>query len=254
MILKRLAEGIKNQDWFVVMVEVMIVVVGIFIGLQVTEWNENRKLKLEWVLTLENLGAEFTVNIRTLEEDRKSLEIRVGSAEKTLEMMLNCRIPDEKDEEFLNGLQVMRATIGIGLRTLVLEQAIADQRFLPFLTNERRQYLQELITWLEYMQKEADFYENLPFENLPETHEALSVVMNDSQSSIILQDTNIEFPLMTLLVLAIPFEEACKDQALLKSMSWWVIWQSGQRTGAKDLLDKFNEAKKSISEWARENS
>jgi hypothetical protein len=31
MIIKRLAKGIRSQDWFVVTVEIMIVVVGIFI-------------------------------------------------------------------------------------------------------------------------------------------------------------------------------------------------------------------------------
>lgn len=45
MIIKRIAQGIKNQDWFVVGVEVMVVVVGIFIGLQVDDWNEDRKEK-----------------------------------------------------------------------------------------------------------------------------------------------------------------------------------------------------------------
>lgn len=43
MILRRISEGIKKQDWFVVFIEVMIVVVGIFIGLQVDDWNEKRK-------------------------------------------------------------------------------------------------------------------------------------------------------------------------------------------------------------------
>lgn len=45
MIIKRIAEGIRNQDWFVVFIEVLIVVVGIFIGLQVDEWNEASKRK-----------------------------------------------------------------------------------------------------------------------------------------------------------------------------------------------------------------
>ncbi|MFT5520259.1 MAG: hypothetical protein ACI9IA_000849 [Enterobacterales bacterium] len=42
MIIKRIAKGIKNQDWFVVAIEIMIVIVGIFIGLQVDDWNEER--------------------------------------------------------------------------------------------------------------------------------------------------------------------------------------------------------------------
>lgn len=43
MILKRVAKGMRNQDWFVVFIEILIVVVGIFIGLQVDEWNEASK-------------------------------------------------------------------------------------------------------------------------------------------------------------------------------------------------------------------
>ncbi len=43
MILRRMANGIRQQDWFTVVLEVLIVVVGIFIGLQVDDWNEARK-------------------------------------------------------------------------------------------------------------------------------------------------------------------------------------------------------------------
>ena len=43
MILRRLGEAIAEQNWFVVIIEILIVVVGIFIGLQVDGWNEARK-------------------------------------------------------------------------------------------------------------------------------------------------------------------------------------------------------------------
>jgi len=43
MILRRLADGIRAQNWFTVVLEVLIVVVGIFIALQVDGWNEGRK-------------------------------------------------------------------------------------------------------------------------------------------------------------------------------------------------------------------
>ncbi len=46
MIIRRISEGIKNQDWFVVMVEVMIVVVGIFIGLKLIFYYPNKLLSL----------------------------------------------------------------------------------------------------------------------------------------------------------------------------------------------------------------
>lgn len=43
MILRRIGQGIKEQDWFIVSIEIMIVVIGIFLGMQVTDWNEDRK-------------------------------------------------------------------------------------------------------------------------------------------------------------------------------------------------------------------
>ncbi|MFT5520054.1 MAG: hypothetical protein ACI9IA_000641 [Enterobacterales bacterium] len=55
MIIKRIAKGIKEQDWFVVIIEVMIVVVGIFIGLQVDEWRtdgENNRLEYQYLTQL----------------------------------------------------------------------------------------------------------------------------------------------------------------------------------------------------------
>jgi len=43
VIIRRLADALREQNWFTVVLEVMIVVVGIFIGLQVDGWNEGRK-------------------------------------------------------------------------------------------------------------------------------------------------------------------------------------------------------------------
>jgi hypothetical protein len=42
MILQRLATSLRNQDWVTVVIETLIVVLGVFIGLQVNNWNEAR--------------------------------------------------------------------------------------------------------------------------------------------------------------------------------------------------------------------
>lgn len=43
MIIRRMAEAIRTQNWFTVIVEIFIVVIGIFLGLQVSEWNDERQ-------------------------------------------------------------------------------------------------------------------------------------------------------------------------------------------------------------------
>jgi len=42
MILRRIAAAVRRQDWFTVGVEIMIVVLGVFIGIQVANWNDAR--------------------------------------------------------------------------------------------------------------------------------------------------------------------------------------------------------------------
>lgn len=47
MILRKLADALREQNWFTVILEVSIVVIGIFIGLQVDNWNQTRKDRID---------------------------------------------------------------------------------------------------------------------------------------------------------------------------------------------------------------
>lgn len=42
MILRRMTEAIRAQDWLTVLIEIAIVVIGVFLGIQVSNWNEAR--------------------------------------------------------------------------------------------------------------------------------------------------------------------------------------------------------------------
>ncbi|MDX1460148.1 MAG: hypothetical protein R3348_03755 [Xanthomonadales bacterium] len=70
MILRRLAESIRRQDWSVVAIEILIVVVGIFLGLQVDDWNQYRRDRADeakFVAELHDelmLAAELSARLR----------------------------------------------------------------------------------------------------------------------------------------------------------------------------------------------
>ncbi|MEM7430507.1 MAG: hypothetical protein AAF351_01080 [Pseudomonadota bacterium] len=42
MLLRRITQHVKSQNWFAVGIDFVIVVVGVFIGIQVSNWNETR--------------------------------------------------------------------------------------------------------------------------------------------------------------------------------------------------------------------
>ena len=47
MILRRLTENLKQQHWTAIGIELVIVVPGVFIGMQVSNWNEDRETNLK---------------------------------------------------------------------------------------------------------------------------------------------------------------------------------------------------------------
>ena len=59
MILRRLVIALRKQDWFTVLIETLIVVFGVFIGLQVNNWNEARQERIETHSLLERLERDF---------------------------------------------------------------------------------------------------------------------------------------------------------------------------------------------------
>ncbi len=76
MILRRLSENIRSQNWFAVAVEFIIVVVGVFMGLQVQDWNEVRKERIEERVLLLRLYEETSGLIAAQREELKGLSER----------------------------------------------------------------------------------------------------------------------------------------------------------------------------------
>lgn len=59
MLLRRITEHVKTQNWFAVAIDFIIVVVGIFVGLQVSNWNEASRAATTERAILEQLKSEF---------------------------------------------------------------------------------------------------------------------------------------------------------------------------------------------------
>jgi hypothetical protein len=71
MILRRLVESLRSQDWFTVTLELLIVVTGIFVGLQANDWNRARQDRSLERVYLERLSNDLRSDIAefTLLED-----------------------------------------------------------------------------------------------------------------------------------------------------------------------------------------
>lgn len=76
MILRRVTEHVKAQNWFTVGIDFVIVVVGVFVGLQVQDWNDSRKERVEESVLMVRLFEETRSLIDAHERELASLRSR----------------------------------------------------------------------------------------------------------------------------------------------------------------------------------
>lgn len=81
MLLRRLMAHVRGENWFVVVLDLLVVIVGLFIGLQIdTWWEEQKEARLESVYLME-IQEDFEAN-------KSSLEEQIRDAEKVIHDMI----------------------------------------------------------------------------------------------------------------------------------------------------------------------
>ncbi|NNU16527.1 hypothetical protein HK107_09365 [Parvularcula sp. ZS-1/3] len=70
MIFRRILEHVRTQNWIAVGIDFVIVVVGVFIGIQLGNWNEERAGQTRAVGYLERLAADLDLTTESFENNR----------------------------------------------------------------------------------------------------------------------------------------------------------------------------------------
>ena len=105
MIIRRLAGALREQNWFTVVLEVMIVVVGIFIALQVDGWNEVRKKQQNIEAQLLRIADDAAVLL--VETDRLivGFDNRIARAQIALEVLDGTPLTEANTAAFERALE-----------------------------------------------------------------------------------------------------------------------------------------------------
>ncbi len=79
MLLRRITKHVTEQNWFAVFIDFLIVVVGVFIGIQVANWNESLAEKAKFKQQLGVLRLEMIANIEELQTSTDQLNRQFDS-------------------------------------------------------------------------------------------------------------------------------------------------------------------------------
>ena len=133
MILRRFMKHITDQNWFAVGLDVVVVIVGIFLGLQVQTWYENREAKIQANAFVEQLHEDLIL----AEAASKRVLLRRFSTFDDLRTAMNVLLSD--DEQILLGENECTAIAS----SILLNIVIADLPSLVELQNTGRIHIIE---------------------------------------------------------------------------------------------------------------
>ena len=81
MIFRRFSQNLRRQDWFALLLDLLIVVVGIYLGLQVDAWNTARQDQATEREYLERLLADMDESIETQIDAQRQFETSIAATD-----------------------------------------------------------------------------------------------------------------------------------------------------------------------------
>src|SRR5690242_21545635 len=105
MIFRRLFEQARQRDWAAVAIEVALVVVGVFVGMRVNDWNEERKDRARESAYLARIAQDVRRDVADMDEI-----IRVSAARMAL---LNQVLPKASGRPLPDGFDSARGRVAI---------------------------------------------------------------------------------------------------------------------------------------------
>ncbi len=157
MILRRMAEAFRKRDWFTVLVEIMIVVMGVFLGLQVDNWNQARQDRAREAIYLERLHADVETALGTTLQLGDRVAARVADAERVSEAIYG-RDPSvtEIDAQSCESIGRLHIFYVEGYALPTLEELIATGQFDLIRDQRLLQALSEYLSFVRALTSRAE--------------------------------------------------------------------------------------------------
>ncbi len=99
MLVRRVIEHVKHQNWTAVALDFVIVVVGVFIGIQVSNWNAARGARAKEYGYLLRLHEDLEQSIATIDRTVRLLDRQAAGQTLFLEALARCAVPPDASAE-----------------------------------------------------------------------------------------------------------------------------------------------------------
>lgn len=215
MLLRSVTKHVRDQNWFAVGVDFIIVVVGVFIGLQVANWNDTRTNERTYQNAMMRLAEESFSSLGDLGEFRPAVEERLTRVQAAILVLETCETDISSEATLNDGLNTIRGSSSPQAATLALDQLVNDDRLLARQSTTMRTTLRDYHAQLHNMNDVARFVSNTlsPPENDRHPLIGFTGILDPSES---FNGTDIRRALINA-----PLEIVCKDNSFAKQFYEW---------------------------------
>lgn len=226
MLLRRVISHFRKQEWTAIGLDFLIVVVGVFIGVQIGNANQSRQQKQLYEESFDRAIVEIHTNVEALEQDRENLMAMLPVVQRALEDLRACRTDDDTLAHLEAAFAPIGSAPGFRIDTKALDQLINNDSFLPYQSPETRKQLMVMSTRLNRLsQNSENVVERATLSMKDISHIVqpgpLSMDGPDQIMGAIREGSIGSSELVRSRRLIVPLAEACKDNAFLSEFYSW---------------------------------
>jgi len=196
---------------------------GVFLGLQLGNWNDARAEKRAYKHAIDRYVTEIETNLERLDTFDKEFSTVIKQVTEAIDALQSCQDTPENRQRVELGLNSSIGTFGLSLQINTLEELTSSPILLAQQSDKVRQDLDRTKYRANVFLREAALIELEPLKTPLQYLSALKIgplkIRNSTYNGA--DYTRPQRPLQ----LAVPFDVACRDQELIKTLFTWERWQ-----------------------------
>ena len=230
MILRRITQHVKEQNWFAVVLDLLIVILGVFLGIQIGNWNEDRLDEIAYQKAHDRMILETRSNLQSAQNLLDLTSPVLDNFTLATNDLRDCHDNEEAQARISHAIKLLNGTFSLRLDNRAISELTTSQRLLERQSSMRIElysgYDRKVNTVISWSEKVLDKMEH----RSDGLHSFIGY--GDITVSPITGQTEGRD-----LILTVDLSEACKDAAFRKV---FYDWESGHSYQVS-LIQKFIE-------------
>lgn len=155
MLLRRLMKHVTDQNWTAVGIDFVIVVIGVFVGIQVANWNADRIDRLESGQVIDRLEQEFRMHLDRTDLSLDRHQAYLAAAGRLIHGIRDGRFAEDTLEDDINLATRFARPPGV---STTFEELVSSGRLRLLVGTELRNALRVYNDYVSLIRSQYDIY------------------------------------------------------------------------------------------------